>query len=333
MLLAGVGGLLNAIAWRAVVSGLVQAPRLRRAPLVAPVGAVGLVGLVIAGAAAGFGAQAPHPSSAGPPQTRSASGGPVLVVAGFGTHWNGGAPPPNLGGYPTRYFSYRGLGPGDRPLPYTATDTDQSLRVLDSKLARQVESLGRGGAPVRIVAVSEGTLVAKTYLADKPSPRVNQLISVSPVIEPGRVYYPPEGDEGWGVASGWALGVFARGLGAVSSINITPSTPLFRSIVDQGPWLRTLLTRPVAGVRQTEILPLADAIAGPDKVDLPGETAVVTAFHNGSLSDRSIEALVYTLLRGGRVASGPTTLETLMREASAGWQVPTLESSVNPAWG
>jgi hypothetical protein len=205
---------------------------------------------------------------------------------------------------------------------------------LDQKMAAQVEALhAESDAPVRIVAVSEGTLVAKTYLAETPGAPVDQLVSVSPLISPGRVYYPSHGAVGWGLASGWGLRVLTDSLPAVSSIHVSPATPLFHSIVAEGPNLRSALDRPLTGVRQTTIMPLADAVASPEDVRVPGTTAVVAGFHNGALTDVHIRTLVSASLDGRRLAGSPlSTTDTILRRASAAWQVPTLVTSVNPAW-
>lgn len=331
--LAAVGGAWNAVAWAGLVRAVVCDARPRRVPLVAPLVAMSLVGLVLGGAAAGFGAQ----TGTGRPVTRASgdpSGPPVLVVAGFSTHWGGTSPPPRLGDFRTRWFSYRGIDRRGDPLPYGASDTYQSLATSEHKLATQVLSLHReNGQPVGVVAVSEGTIVAKAYLASTPSAPVGQLVLVSPVADPGRVYYPPPGDAGWGAASGWALALLADGMGAVSPINISPSTPLLRSIVNRGPALRRALSQPLPGVHESAVLPLADAVATPDDINFGGPAVVVPAFHNGSLGDAGIRAIVTELLDGQTVTTGPwSAAETILHRGAAPWQVPSLDPTVNAAW-
>jgi hypothetical protein len=336
VVVAGLTGVWNALCWSKVVAGVVGVRRPRRAPLVAPVGSLAMVGIALGGAALGFaGRSASAQSSPAMPAPAVRPGKPaVLVVAGFGTSWDGTTPAPVLGGYSTRWFSYRGTGADGGPLPYGPNDTQASLSALDQKMAGQVQTLhAESNTPVRIVAVSEGTLVAKTYLADTPSAPVDQLVLVSPLVSPGRVYYPPQGASGWGIASAWGLRMLTDSLPAVSSIHVSPTTALFRSIVSEGPTLRSDLERPLVGVRQTTIIPLADAVASPDDVRVAGTTVVVAGFHNGALTDAHIRALVSTSLDGRRLAASPlSTTETIMRRASAAWQVPTLLTSVNPAW-
>jgi alpha-beta hydrolase superfamily lysophospholipase len=212
-------------------------------------------------------------------------------------------------------------------------DTEESLGTLDQTMAAQVATLhAQTGLPVGIVAVSEGTLIAKTYLADTAGAPVDELVSVSPLIDPGRVYYPA-GQVGWGLASGWGLRLLTDSLPAVSSIHVSPTTALFRSITSEGPNLRSVLDRPLPGIRQTTILPLADAVASPDDVRVPGASIVVAAFHSGAMTDAGIRALVSDSLAGRRSAARPwNTTETIVRRASSAWQVPTLLTSVNPAW-
>ena len=329
--LAAVVGMGNALCWRQIVASLIGGRGLRRAPLVPPFGALAMVGIVLGGAAAGFGAQSAHPPPR--PLPSGGSGSPVLVVAGFGTSWDGRSSPPALGNHRTSWFSYRGVDATGAPLPYRSDDTLQSLPSLDGKMATQVAVLHNSTrAPVAIVAVSEGTLVAKTYLATAQAP-VHQLVLVSPVIGPGRVYYPPKGFSGWGVASGWGLSVFTNGLHAVSDIDITPTTPLFRSIVEEGPRLRATLAKPLAGLRQTAITPLADAVANPEGTKVGAPTIVVLGFHNGTLGDPRILATVTALLDGRTVTQRSwDAAEVAISRAAAAWQVPALQPSLNSVW-
>lgn len=333
--LVGLTGAWNAWAWSRVVAGVLGVRRARPAPLVAPLASLAMVGIALGGAALGFGGgtAVADRSTPAPAVAPRPVGPAVLVVAGFGTSWNGTTRAPALGGYSTRWFSYRGASSDGAPLPYGPSDTQESLPSLDQKMATQVTALSaQTGLPVRIVAVSEGTLVAKTYVADTAGAPVDQLVLVSPLVNPGRVYYPV-GQVGWGLASGWGLRLLTDSLPAVSTIHVSPTTPLFRSIVSEGPSLRSVLDRPLPGVRQTTILPLADAVAGPDDLRGPGPGIVVAAFHSGALTDAGIRTKVSAALDGRRSASPPwSTTETIVRRASSAWQVPTLLTSLNPAW-
>lgn len=337
--LGAVAGAADALAWRSVTAAALDRPRRVRLLPVTPLACLALVGVVIGGAAAGFGAQAP-PRPA-PPAGTLGTPGPaagtaprILVVSGLGTHWDGTAPAPALGGRATRWFSYRGLGPDGLPLPYGPEDTLAALPVLEARMARQVQALhAAAGAPVTVVAVSEGALVAKAYAATAVRPPLDRLVLVNPVLDPGRVYYPPAGRAGWGIVGGRALGLLGDTLRAVSTIDVAPTTPLFRSIVDAGPRLRSALDRPLPGVAQTVLLPLADALAAPAAPQLPGPAVVSLGFHNGALGDPATRARVGAVIDGRLPDNGALDLaETLVRHLAAPWQVPALAPSLNPVW-
>jgi hypothetical protein len=71
----------------------------------------------------------------------------------------------------------------------------------------------------------------------------------------------------------------------------------------------------------------------PDDVRVVGTSVVVVGFHNGALTDAHVRDLVSTSLDGRRLTGSPlSTTEEILRRASAAWQVPTLLTSVNPAW-
>ena len=51
--------------------------------------------------------------------------------------------------------------------------------------------------------------MAQVYLAATPRAPVDAVVLLSPLAEPGRVFYPPRGDEGWGVATGTMIAASA----------------------------------------------------------------------------------------------------------------------------
>ncbi|MGH9061871.1 MAG: hypothetical protein ACRDZY_20510, partial [Acidimicrobiales bacterium] len=174
---AGTVGLFDAWAWRGLVRAVVGPARtVARFRPVAPAGLVGLATIVVGGTVLGFALVAPAGATTVSPARGTSAGGSatipgaaVLVASGYGTHWNGVTPPHHLGPYLERRFSYAGLGPGGRPLPYTSTDTTRPLVSLERLMAAQVEVLHAAShGPVSIVADSEGSLVAKAYLAASP---------------------------------------------------------------------------------------------------------------------------------------------------------------------
>jgi hypothetical protein len=239
------------------------------------------------------------------------------------------------GPFQERRFSYRGLGPDGQPLPYGAGDTYQALPTLDRLVAQQVEVFARQThQAVSIVAESEGALVAKAYIMATSNAPVRQLILLSPLVEPARVFYPAAGREGWGVGAGYGLRLVTAALRVISPVRISPSTPLVRSIVDEAPGLRGLLPCPVAGVRQLALFPLADAVAAPHTTSIGIPTAVVPAFHGGLLGNGAVRKAVALQLDGGRGRGGALWLltEEVLRAAGGAWQVPILPLSLNPVW-
>src|SRR6478752_250035 len=105
-------------------------------------------------------------AASGPAQVSGA----VLVVEGFGStcchsaNSLRAAEPHML----VRQFSYQGLDAAGKPIPYDLAG-NMSIQVLGDRMATQVEKLNRlAGAPVDIVAESEGTLGLYAMLARHP---------------------------------------------------------------------------------------------------------------------------------------------------------------------
>ncbi|HET6795000.1 MAG TPA: hypothetical protein VFH45_11180 [Acidimicrobiales bacterium] len=336
---AALGALFNAWAWRGVVSAVAGRRAGRFAP-VAPAGLFGLLVVAVVGAFIGFtvgGAQAnaarlrSEKREAPPPS----NGAPVIIASGFGTRWDGRSGPWLDGPFDEQRFSYRGLDGAGRPLAYDSADTTQSLDSLDAKMAAQVDVLwNRTHRPVSLVAVSEGSLVAETYLARYPHAPVSKLVVVSPLVRPGRVYYPPGGGEGFGMVGGLGLQALSDALDALSPFRVSPGTPLFQSIVTEAPAVRSLFACPPPGVSQVAILPLADAVASPGDGAVGTADVVVPAFHSGALGDPNVDVAVADVLqhRGLPGGNGWSFFERWLRPASAAWQVPELAATVNPAW-
>lgn len=337
---AGLTGLFNAWAWYGLVhavAGRQEPVRFRFVPVV-PAGVAGFWGLAIGGTILGFTSvaqpaaaePAPAATPALPPHPQ-----PVLVVNGFGSSWDGRSSSALPGPYLKWTFSYRGLGPDGRPLPYDSADTARSLPTLDRLMAQQVEALYRlTGRPVDIVGESEGALVAKTYLVATPGAPVHDLVLVSPLVDPGRVYYPPSGGSGYGVAAEAGLQGFSDTLQGLAPIDLSPTDPFLRSIIEESPDLGTVLSCQVARVRQFEVLPLADAVASPSPVPVSIPSAVVPAFHGGLIGTSTADRVIDEVLEGRTPAttSGWAFADTVIRQASAAWQVPTLVASDNPVW-
>jgi hypothetical protein len=257
-------------------------------------------------------------------------------VSGFGTHWEGTETRRLPGAFDERRFSYRGLDGDGRPVPYDENDTHRSLADLARAMGAQVDAFHAAtGRIVSIVAESEGSLVAKAYLAATPAAPVNELVMLSPLVSPARVYYPPGGREGWGVAAGVELKGLTAGLRVISPIDLTPDTPLLRSIADHAPLVRDLLTCPLPGVQQLALFPLADAVASPHPSAVGIPASVVPAFHGGLLSSGAVHKTIALRLDGGTLPALDiwSSVERVVRVTSSAWQVPPLPLSLNPAWG
>jgi hypothetical protein len=345
--IAALTGVFNAWAWFGMVHAVTGTARSQRFLPLAPAGLALLLGAIVGGAAIGFATvKSPATSSSADASTADTNptnqgattpptGKPVLVASGFWSSWNGRTPPPLSGNYDEQRFSYRGLDSEGRPLPYRSTDTQQPLSELERLMADQVDALYRQtGKPVSIVAESEGSLVAKTYLTGSPKAPVNALIMVSPLVQPGRVYYPPSGGTGWGVVGGLGLQSLSDTVGSLTTVDLAPSQPFLRSIVEDAPALRSVLSCPVAGVRQYAVLPLADAVASGNSQSLGIPTAVVPAFHGGLLGDPNADALIQQELGGGTPSDSSlwSVAEEVIGPASSAWQVPDLPLSLNKAW-
>ncbi len=335
--LAALAGWFNAWAWRGMTKALVCRGLRGSFRPVAPAALALFLALAVGGAVLGFSTVA-HAKRA--PRAavadgggRSASGGAVLVATGFGNSWDGGGPALLPGPYLERRFSYAGLAPSGHPLPYTGADSNRSLDRLDRLMAAQVNALSRrAGGPISIVAESEGALVAKTYLEATPRAPVKTLVMLSPLVQPARVYYPPTGTAGWGLAGGLGLADLSAGLQGVAPISLSPGAPFLRSLVADAALVRTVLSCPLPGVRQFAVLPLADAVAAPGPFPASIPTAVVPAFHGGLLGNGADHRLVSTVLAGQAPSATSvwSIAEQVIRPASSAWQVPDLPLAEDP---
>src|ERR1019366_5257226 len=190
------------------------------------------------------------------------------------------------------------------PRPYARSDTHRSVPSLARALRTQVEAFHVAtGQPVSIVAESEGSLGAPRYPAAPPNAPVHNLVALSPLLAPGRVDYPPVGVSGWGTVAGSVLDGLARGLSTVGPVDVSADTPLFRSLVDEGPALQSLLRCAVPGRREFAVIPLDSGVSVPAPTHVGIPHAVVPAFHGGLLGDHTTAALIDDVL-AGRAATG-----------------------------
>lgn len=334
--LAAAAGLFNAWAWCGIVKVLALAPQVpRRAVPLVPIALVLLLLGVATGAGLGFRASVSEGPSSVARAPYVSGGRPVLLVSGFGGHWDGASRRWLPGDLDERRFSYRGQDTTGRPLAYSAPDTHHPLPELVRAMGAQVEAFHRqSGREVAIVAESEGALVAKTYLAATPEAPVDELVMLSPLVQPARVWYPSRGEEGWGVASGWELRELGGLFRDLSGADLSADMPVVRSMMDHGPAVRDLLACPLPGTRQLALFPLADAVATPHPSEIGIPSEVVPAFHGGLLADDRIRQAVSRYLERGTLE--PATVwpvaQQILRASAAAWQVPELPLTLNPGW-
>jgi hypothetical protein len=332
---AAASGLFNAWAWSGIVHVLALAPRVPRrvVPLV-PIALVLLLAVVATGAGLGFRVnQANHGSLAR--LAHPLTGRPVLLVTGFGGDWDGVPRRWLDGDFDVRRFSYSGQDVDGHPLPYRNVDTHRPLPKLVHAMAAQVEALHRDTRqPVAIVAESEGALVAKVYLAANPGAPVDELVMLSPLVQPARVWYPREGDDGWGLAAGWELRELGGLFHDLSGANLSADMPVVRSLLDHGPALRDLLACPLPSTHQLALFPLADAVATPHPSEIGIPSEVVPAFHGGLLAAGSVREVIAHYLADGTVPAATIwpVAQQILRASAAAWQVPELPLTLNKAW-
>ncbi|HZP29828.1 MAG TPA: hypothetical protein VFC99_12810 [Acidimicrobiia bacterium] len=331
--LAGAG---NAWCWLRVVHAVAGRVRGERTRPFVVVGVGAVLAIVLGGTAIGFAVSTAFEAARSPiPVARSRTGPPVLVVKGFNSKWDGVTRRWVKGVFRIRRFSYRGLDDRGEPRSYGRADTHHSIPELVRAMRAQVDAFRRAtGRRVGIVAESEGSLVALAYLAATPHAPVRSLVVLSPLLDPGRVYYPTTGDGGWGVAAGTVLDGISALVHDLGPVDVSSDTPLFRSIVHEGPALRGLLRCPAPGVRELAVLPIDSGVSAPSPPRIGFPYTVRPAFHGGLLGDGTTADLVARTLDGHAV---PTSgfwrfTEKVVQAGASPWQVPDLEPSINPPW-
>ncbi len=335
---AALTGLFNGWAWfgivHSVACGGTGRSRLTRFPL-APVAAVVLIAAFIGVSAFSFdavlgGGRSVHTGGG------DDTGGevPVLVAGGFGSSWDGRQPDLLPHPFDEVQFSYEGLDADGHPLPYPARATHQSLDILAAKMDEQVRTLAeRTGHRVDVIAQSEGTMVTLLYL-QRPHPDVGRVMLLSPLVVPGRVYYPPPGTDGWGVAGGAMLRGITWLIGHISPYETRPDQAFIRSIVERAPVLRQLSVCPPAGAPVAMLLPVADGLATPPEARIRVPNQVVAAFHAHFLSAGASSRLVTAYLSGNTPHSSLRwrVIYDVVRGFGASWQIPTVPDGLPAAW-
>jgi hypothetical protein len=333
---AAAAGLFNAWAWNGIVNVLAPRRVPRRAVPLVPIALVLMLAVVAVGAGLGFRASVGNGGSSLSRAAYASGGRPVLLVSGLGGSWDGVPRRWLPGDLDERRFSYRGQDPSGRPLPYSALDTHGPLPELVRAMSAQVDAFHRqSGQKVAIVAESEGALVAKTYLAATPNAPVDELVMLSPLVQPARVWYPSAGQQGWGLATGWELREIGGLFHDLSGSDLSVDMPVVRSLIDHGPAVRDLLACPLPDIRELALFPLADAVATPHPSQIGIRSEVVPAFHGGLLADDSVREAVSTYLEDGKVSPAtvwPVVAQQILRASAAAWQVPELPLTLNQGW-
>ncbi|NKQ54323.1 hypothetical protein HFP15_15665 [Amycolatopsis sp. K13G38] len=326
---AAVVAAVNAWLWRRLV---VAASRVRRGLRFVPAAPIAI--LLSAGALLGMGqfstiggAVARRPPPRVDRLTSRGVAQQIVFVAGYDSVASTPA------ASPVYRFSYRGTAPDGKPLPYDKNATHQSLMDSASRLGRQVDAVHqRTGRSVALVAQSEGTLVVHAYLTRFAHPAVDAAVLLSPLVQPGRVYFPPPDRSGFGVATGWLLrGMFAT-IRATSGSTVRPDEPFVRSMLDKAPCYRGQMLEPVPGVREIAFLPFAGAaVVSPD---FRGGIPVVKlpAVHAALLGDDDVQQRIVAFLQGRPAGKQPGLDYGLIERAGAAWQVPPLAPELNPVW-
>ena len=193
-------------------------------------------------------------------------------------------------GYPperTVFYSYRGPGEGTTPLPYTFSDTHQSIQDSAQQLRRTLQRVKQAfpGQQVDIVALSLAGWIVRYYLLDLYDP------SEVPIIEHVVIFsvpgvgalapFPPSGQHGQGFIGAQAMRLlFAFGR-AINYSHVRFDSPIWRQIVYQPRFVESL-TFPLHNPNVPELVLWSvrdlPGLAGPRP--LPGtRTVIVPTYH------------------------------------------------------
>ncbi|WP_431931721.1 hypothetical protein [Micromonospora sp. RP3T] len=230
-------------------------------------------------------------------------------------------------------FSYAGRDAAGRPKPYRSRDTHRSLESSAALLSRQVDALhARTGRPVALLGESEGAMVGRTYLRDRPSSPVKALLMFSPLVRAARDYYPPQdAAAGWGIAPGWQLGGIFALVARISGGGDSPDEPFIRSLLDHAPFYRFQTMCPVPGIRMIAFLPTVSATELPPGQFTQIPVYEVPALHGGLLGEKTITDRAIAFLSGEDIRSQRREYGTFQLLGAA-WQAPTLAITINHVW-
>jgi hypothetical protein len=260
--------------------------------------------------------------------TAAKPAGAVLVVEGFGSSCCHAADSLRAAepGMLVRQFSYLGLNAAGQPTPYGPAAGDLSIQALGDRMAAQVDKLSQqAGAPVDVVAESEGTLGLYAMLARHPHVPVRSVTLLSPIVAPGQL-----GQAG-GTVPGAALTTLNNLVGGMSPYGSSGAQELIDSVSEVGARYFEQVSHDRA-LPWLAVIPLADAVTLPT-CPWPQNVIFVEAFHGGLLGNPSVRQLVESFLTGGapQVASASqrqlrSTAELIAAAATA-WRMPELRVS------
>ena len=264
--------------------------------------------------------------------------GAVLVVGGFGSTCCHGADvlraaePDML----VRQFSYLGLNAAGQPVPYGLAAGNLSIQVLGDRMATQVQKLHQqAGAPVDIVAESEGTLGVYAMLARHPQVPIGSVVLLSPIVEPGQL------GQAANTVPGAALTTLNNLVGGMSPYGRSGAQALIDSVSEVGASYFATVSRD-SGRPWLAVVPLADAVTLP-ACPWPRNVVFIDAFHGGLLGDRSVQRVVEAFLDSARVpdsdldelAGGSQrdlrSAAQLIASAATAWRMPNLHSACPPS--
>jgi hypothetical protein len=164
-------------------------------------------------------------------------------------------------------------------------------------------------------------------LARHPEVPIGSIALLSPIVAPGQVSFPKAGEQGQGMAAGYALGVLNRLVGEMSPFGAAGAERLIDSVSRVGARYWAGIAAHPTSLRWLAVVPLADALTLPT-CSLPSNVLFVPAFHGGLLGDRPVLGMVRDFLDGRTVSGGHVLREAaeMMSSAAAAWRMPELSA-------
>jgi hypothetical protein len=169
-------------------------------------------------------------------------------------------------------------------------------------------------------------------LLTQPASPVATLVLASPIEDPGGVFYPTKGDQGWGVAMDEAMRLLSDAFQGVAPVDLSPNNLFLASLDGKAPLLEKAMSCRLPGTRQFALLPLADATVVPVAEKLGFPSVVLPAFHGGLIESPSGEKILSRVLLNQPVSDDRLLqlADEAISYASAAWQVPAPAQSVIP---